>query len=62
MRVLEWIRGKPRDTQQDRVEARAGDGASTTEPDNVAEATTPAEVETATEVRRDEEAIRHQGI
>jgi hypothetical protein len=62
MRLLEWIRGKPRDTQEDRVEARVGEGASTTQPDNVADATTPAEVETATQVRRDEEALRHQGI
>lgn len=61
MRLLEWIRGRPRDTQEDRLDARSGDGA-TVEPDNIADATTPAEVETATQVGRDEEAVRHQGI
>jgi hypothetical protein len=59
MGLLDWIRGKPRDPQQERVEARdaAGD-----RPDDLGSAETGEEVEEAMKIRRDEEAARHQGI
>ena len=61
MRLLDWIRGRPRDTQADRMEARRGENAAA-EAGDVTAATTPEEVVTSAEVSRDQEAARHQGI
>ena len=57
-------REAPLDTQSERVEAgdpaRAGATSPTEEIGDAGQ--TPAEMESSIDVRRDEEAIRHQGI
>jgi hypothetical protein len=61
MGVLDWLRGKPRDTQQDRAgtEADAGPIAPSAAPRGDEG---PQEIETDTEMLRDSEAARHGGI
>ncbi len=62
MSFLDRIRGKPRDTQEERVDAKPGETGMSAA-DDVSDANqSPEQVETSAETRRDEEAIRHQGI
>jgi hypothetical protein len=61
MGVFDWLRGRPRDTQEERAEARPQ--APTEEAADVAGANRSAEeIDSAIDVRRDEEAVRHGGI
>ena len=61
MGVFDWLRGRPRDTQEERVEAKPE--APTESADDLAAAGVAGkELDSAIDVRRDEEAIRHGGI
>ena len=60
MGVFDRLRGRPRDTQEERAEARPQ--APTEEAADVAGANAPEEIDSAIDVRRDEEAVRHGGI
>lgn len=61
MGLPEWLRGRSRDTQEERTEARPE--APEEAADDIASASrSPEEIEAAVDVRRDEEAIRHGGI
>jgi len=61
MGVFDRLRGRPRDTQEERAEARPE--APTEGADDIAAANrSPEEIDAAIDVRRDEEAVRHGGI
>ena len=61
MGVFDWLRGRPRDTQEKRVEARAEPSEGPA--GDIADPTVAGkELDSAIDVRRDEEAIRHGGI
>ncbi len=61
MGVFDWRRGRPRDTQEERVEVKPE--APTEGADDIAAASVSGqELDSAIDVRRDEEAIRHGGI
>ncbi len=64
MGLLDRILGRPHEPQEERAEVRRGDAAEALvgPPESVGEAGTREEQELAAEVRRDEEAVRHQGI
>ena len=56
MGFLDWLRGNPRDTQEERAEALRGDEGVTSS------SQTAEDVETEMAMRRDQEAGRHSGI
>lgn len=61
MGVFEWLRGRPRDTQEERSEAKP-EGATGPAGDVADPGLTGKELDSAIDVRRDEEAVRHGGI
>jgi hypothetical protein len=61
MGVFDWLRGRPRDTQEERVEARQEAPAEAA--GNLSDPGLGGkELDSAIDVRRDEEAMRHGGI
>jgi len=58
MGVFDFLRGKPRDPQEERAEIRREAEGRGPEPD----VTNPEEIDDAAELRRDEEVLRHGGI
>jgi hypothetical protein len=58
MGVFEWLRGKPRDTQEERAEVRRQAEGREASPGSE----TPQDIEAQAALRHDEEAARHGGI
>lgn len=58
MGVFDFLRGKPRDPQEERAEIRREAEGRGPEPD----VTNPQEIEEREELRRDEDVIRHGGV
>jgi hypothetical protein len=58
MGVFDFLRGKPRDPQEQQAEILREAQGKGPEPDN----TNPEEIAQQAEVRRDEEVTRHGGI
>jgi hypothetical protein len=58
MGVFDFLRGKPRDTQEERADIRREAEGRGPEPDEAS----PDEIEQEAELKRDEEVARHGGI
>ena len=58
MGVFDFLRGKPRDPQEERAEILREEQGRGPEPDN----TSPEEIAKQAERKRDEEVARHGGI